>query len=74
LRFQKNTKEQQQIHKIEKLNWNFKVDPIGSKIIEQSIFCCELCYSPIFIYGRMMPCKHVFCIKCARENLDKCLK
>lgn len=73
LRFQKNTKEQQ-IHKIEKLNWNFKVDLIGSKIIEQNIFCCELCTSPIFIYGRMMPCKHVFCIKCARENSDKCVK
>jgi hypothetical protein len=22
----------------------------------------------------MIPCKHVFCIKCARENADKCIK
>ena len=60
--------------KIEKLNWNFKIDLIGFKVNEQNIFCCELCQAPIFIYGRMIPCRHVFCIKCARDNPEKCAK
>ena len=26
---------------------------------------CDQCDAPILIYGRMIPCKHVFCYKCA---------
>ncbi len=34
------------------------------------IHCCEKCGRPILIYGRMIPCKHVFCHDCARANLE----
>lgn len=37
------------------------------------IYICDQCDKPILIYGRMIPCKHVFCLKCARsENLKIC--
>ncbi len=32
------------------------------------IHCCDKCCRPILIYGRMIPCKHVFCLGCARSN------
>ena len=30
---------------------------------------CDQCDKPILIYGRMIPCKHVFCHKCATDAL-----
>lgn len=32
------------------------------------IHCCDQCEKPILIYGRMIPCKHVFCLRCARSE------
>lgn len=55
------------------LEWNHKVNLIGEKVINPMIHCCDQCEKPILIYGRMIPCKHVFCLKCARnETLKVC--
>ncbi len=32
------------------------------------IHCCDRCLKPILIYGRMIPCKHVFCLHCAQAS------
>ncbi|XP_055534262.1 E3 ubiquitin-protein ligase Hakai [Wyeomyia smithii] len=56
-----------------RLNWDHKVNLIGEKVLNPMIYICDLCDKPILIYGRMIPCKHVFCLKCARsENLKIC--
>lgn len=56
-----------------RLDWNHKVNLIGEKVLNPMIHCCDTCLKPILIYGRMIPCKHVFCLKCARiENLKVC--
>lgn len=54
-----------------KLKWNHKVSLIGEKVLNPMIHCCDQCLKPILIYGRMIPCKHVFCLKCAREEPSK---
>ena len=36
------------------------------------IHCCDTCERPILIYGRMIPCKHVFCLACAHEKSGSC--
>lgn len=54
-----------------KLSWNHKVSLIGEKVLNPMIHCCDQCEKPILIYGRMIPCKHVFCLKCAREEPHK---
>lgn len=55
------------------LEWNHKVNLIGEKVINPMIHCCDQCEKPILIYGRMIPCKHVFCLGCARkENMKVC--
>lgn len=51
-----------------KLKWNHKVSLIGEKVLNPMIHCCDQCEKPILIYGRMIPCKHVFCLKCARDE------
>ena len=33
---------------------------------------CDKCDKPILIYGRMIPCKHVFCFKCAQSERTQC--
>ena len=33
---------------------------------------CDKCNKPILIYGRMIPCKHVFCYKCAQAERTLC--
>ena len=30
---------------------------------------CDKCKKPILIYGRMIPCKHVFCLSCATQAI-----
>lgn len=56
-----------------RLNWDHKVNLIGEKVLNPMIYICDQCDKPILIYGRMIPCKHVFCLKCARsENLKIC--
>lgn len=53
-----------------RLNWGHKVNLIGEKVLNPMIHCCDQCENvkPILIYGRMIPCKHVFCLKCGREE------
>lgn len=56
-----------------RLNWDHKVNLIGEKVLNPMIYICDQCDKPILIYGRMIPCKHVFCLRCARsENLKIC--
>ncbi|XP_050081602.1 E3 ubiquitin-protein ligase Hakai isoform X1 [Anopheles aquasalis] len=56
-----------------RLNWNHKVNLIGEKVLNPMIYCCDQCDKPILVYGRMIPCKHVFCLRCARsETLKMC--
>lgn len=51
-----------------RLKWDHKVSLIGEKVWNPMIHCCDLCSKPILIYGRMIPCKHVFCLHCARAE------
>uniref|UniRef100_U5EQL1 E3 ubiquitin-protein ligase Hakai n=1 Tax=Corethrella appendiculata TaxID=1370023 RepID=U5EQL1_9DIPT len=54
-----------------KLDWDQKVNLIGEKVPNPMIYCCDQCEKPILIYGRAIPCKHVFCLKCARADANK---
>lgn len=37
------------------------------------IHCCDKCLKPILIYGRLIPCKHIYCLSCGRqEELKPC--
>lgn len=51
-----------------KLNWDHKVNLIGEKILNPMIYCCDQCEKPILVYGRMIPCRHVFCLGCAART------
>ncbi|XP_048862496.1 E3 ubiquitin-protein ligase Hakai-like isoform X1 [Brienomyrus brachyistius] len=44
--------------------WDYKLNLIGEKD-ETAIHFCDKCGQPIKMYGRMIPCKHVFCYECA---------
>ncbi|BET01576.1 RING [Nesidiocoris tenuis] len=60
-----------------RLRWDHKVSLIGEKVLNPMIHCCDKCLKPILIYGRMIPCKHVFCLACARDeekNCPRCLE
>lgn len=54
-----------------RLKWDHKVSLIGEKVLNPMIHCCDQCVKPILIYGRMIPCKHVFCLRCARSDPSK---
>lgn len=45
--------------------WTEKVNLIGEKVLKPRINFCEYCNKPILVYGRLIPCKHVFCYGCA---------
>ncbi|XP_067685258.1 E3 ubiquitin-protein ligase Hakai-like isoform X2 [Haliotis asinina] len=60
------------MHQSQRLRWDHKVKLIGEKVVDPLIHCCEKCTLPILIYGRMIPCKHVFCFDCARKTEKKC--
>ncbi|XP_063407476.1 E3 ubiquitin-protein ligase Hakai-like isoform X2 [Mytilus trossulus] len=62
------------LHQNGHLKWNSKVNLIGEKVVDPLIHCCELCHVPILLYGRMIPCKHVFCLDCARKTDKMCSK
>ncbi|KAH7639707.1 nucleic acid binding [Dermatophagoides farinae] len=47
---------------------------VGEKIINPRIHMCDNCQLPILFYGRMIPCKHVFCYDCANKSPQKCLR
>lgn len=48
------------------LSWDHPVNLIGEKVLNPIIHTCEKCERPIMIYGRMIPCRHVFCLACAQ--------
>nr|CAG4649360.1 EOG090X06V5 [Scapholeberis mucronata]SVE93640.1 EOG090X06V5 [Scapholeberis mucronata] len=55
------------------LSWSLPVNLIGEKVLNPMIHCCDKCLKPILIYGRLIPCKHVFCLGCGRqEELKPC--
>lgn len=60
------------LHKSEPLNWKYRVNLIGEKVVNPRIHCCEKCQLPILVYGRMIACKHVFCLSCAQKNENVC--
>eukprot|EP00088_Acartia_fossae_P048417 TRINITY_DN5283_c0_g1_i11.p1 TRINITY_DN5283_c0_g1~~TRINITY_DN5283_c0_g1_i11.p1 ORF type:complete len:481 (-),score=96.39 TRINITY_DN5283_c0_g1_i11:628-2070(-) len=55
-----------------KLNWDHQVNLVGKKVPNPMFHCCDICRKPILIYGRMIPCKHVFCFSCAKQNEKIC--
>lgn len=55
-----------------RLRWDHRVSLIGEKVLNPMIHCCDKCLKPILIYGRMIPCKHVFCLQCGREEEKAC--
>ncbi|PWA20064.1 hypothetical protein CCH79_00016077, partial [Gambusia affinis] len=46
------------------LFWDYKLNLIGERD-GVPIHFCDKCGLPIQLYGRMIPCKHVFCYDCA---------
>lgn len=60
------------LHQRQKLKWDYKVNMIGQKVVDPMLHCCEKCTLPILIYGRMIPCKHIFCYDCARKADKRC--
>jgi len=54
------------------LDWDHKVNLVGKKVLNPMIHCCDKCLKPILIYGRMIPCKHVFCLGCAKQEESHC--
>ncbi|TRY97502.1 hypothetical protein DNTS_013756 [Danionella cerebrum] len=52
------------------LFWDYKLNLIGEKD-ETPIHFCDKCILPIKTYGRMIPCKHVFCYECALHHERK---
>uniref|UniRef100_T1IP73 phospholipase A2 n=1 Tax=Strigamia maritima TaxID=126957 RepID=T1IP73_STRMM len=60
------------MHRNTKLRWDHKVHLIGEKVVNPMLHCCEKCKLPILIYGRMIPCKHVFCLACAKKSGSSC--
>nr|XP_018897424.1 PREDICTED: E3 ubiquitin-protein ligase Hakai-like [Bemisia tabaci] len=55
-----------------RLKWDHKVNLMGEKVLNPMIHCCDTCLKPILIYGRMIPCKHVFCLSCAKKEDKVC--
>ena len=52
------------------LQWHHTANLIGKKVVNPPVHVCEKCRRPILIYGRMIPCKHVFCLQ--GRHLDIC--
>ncbi|KAG5845976.1 hypothetical protein ANANG_G00144860 [Anguilla anguilla] len=53
--------------------WDYKLNLLGAKD-DTPVHFCDKCGLPIKIYGRMIPCKHVFCYECAVLYEKKCDK
>jgi len=54
------------------LDWDHQVNLVGKKVLNPMIHCCDQCLKPILVYGRMIPCKHVFCLGCAKKEDKQC--
>ena len=48
------------LHGNEPLNWKYKVNLIGEKVVNPRIHCCERCLLPILVYGRMVCFKLIY--------------
>ncbi|XP_054275049.1 E3 ubiquitin-protein ligase Hakai-like isoform X1 [Macrosteles quadrilineatus] len=55
-----------------RLNWDHRVNLVAEKVLNPMIHCCDKCQKPILIYGRMIPCKHVFCLACGKKEDKVC--
>ncbi|XP_051976162.1 E3 ubiquitin-protein ligase Hakai isoform X2 [Xyrauchen texanus] len=53
--------------------WDYKLNLVGEKD-DTPVHFCDKCGMPIKTYGRMIPCKHVFCHDCAVHYEKKCDK
>ncbi|KAJ8386681.1 hypothetical protein AAFF_G00167970 [Aldrovandia affinis] len=53
--------------------WDYKLNLLGEKD-DTPVHFCDKCGLPIKLYGRMIPCKHVFCYECAVLYEKKCDK
>lgn len=42
------------LHQNVPLDWNYKVNLMGEKVVNPRIHCCEKCCQPILVYGRMV--------------------
>nr|CAB3228057.1 ZF(RING/C2H2)-1 zinc finger protein [Phallusia mammillata] len=51
---------------------DIQIHLIGRKMKDPMIHVCETCSLPIRSYGRMIPCKHVFCFSCAKKTDNNC--
>ncbi|KAK6192691.1 hypothetical protein SNE40_004119 [Patella caerulea] len=60
------------LHYGKRLRWDYKVHLIGEKVVDPLIHTCEVCIQPILSYGRMIPCKHAFCLDCAKNAGKRC--
>lgn len=68
----KNASPAEPLHRSHKLKWDHKVNLIGEKVVDPLVHNCEKCSLPILIYGRMLPCKHIFCYACAKKTEKHC--
>ncbi|XP_067091005.1 E3 ubiquitin-protein ligase Hakai isoform X1 [Osmerus mordax] len=53
--------------------WDYRLNLLGEKD-DTPVHFCDKCGLPIKVYGRMIPCKHVFCHDCAvlhEKKMDK---
>ncbi|XP_046670852.1 E3 ubiquitin-protein ligase Hakai-like isoform X2 [Homalodisca vitripennis] len=55
-----------------RLQWDHRVNLVAEKVLNPMIHCCDKCMKPILIYGRMIPCKHVFCLACGKREDKVC--
>ncbi|XP_027731986.1 E3 ubiquitin-protein ligase Hakai-like, partial [Vombatus ursinus] len=53
--------------------WDFKINILGVKD-DTPIHLCDKCELPIKIYGRLIPCKHVFCYGCVILHVNRANK
>lgn len=37
-----------------RLDWSHRATLIGEKVLNPMIYCCDTCFKPILIYGRMV--------------------
>lgn len=63
--------EQRTTQTILNLNWDHKVNLIGKKVVNPMMHNCDKCKKPVLIYGRLIPCKHVYCLNCATRSVTR---
>ncbi|CAF0927440.1 unnamed protein product [Didymodactylos carnosus] len=62
----------------EPVRWDYRINLIGRRVKDNKAFCCFSCGHPVLVAGRLLPCKHAFCLHCAqqckndRRNCPKC--